>query len=881
MSAEAPREAAFPDPLSLGTPAANAASEWVVLKFGGTSVATPEAWRRIASLIASRLGSGLRPMIVCSAVAGVSNALQQLMREAVSGEPDPGLEEIIRRHRGLAQGLGLDADHLIAGEIDELRQLTAGIRLIREYSPRVEARMMALGELMSTRLGTAYLRQNGLDVGWLDAREVLTSVAQRHKNERQHFLSAVCADGRDPALEQRLPATGRALLTQGFIARNDEGETVLLGRGGSDTSAAYFASLLGARRLEIWTDVPGMFSGNPRAVPSARLLSALHYDEAQEIASTGGSVLHPRCLPPVRRAQIPLFIRWTARPEVAGTVISAATREAEPQVKAVSLRPGLTLISMEGVGMWQEVGFLADAFAVFRDHSVSVDLVSTSESNVTVSIDTASAALGADAIAELAARLSEICRVRVIEDCAAVSLVGRKIRTILHRLGPALEVFEEQRIHLVSQAASDLNLTFVVDDEQGYRLVQKLHSSIIGPHRHGEAFGPTWEALQAEEGPAGPPSAAWWGGRREELVALAEEASPRYVYDSRTIRAAIDRLQSIEHLDALFYAMKANSHEGILRLVEAAGVNFECVSPGEIRRVLDLFPDIDRQRILFTPNFAPRAEYELGVELNVLLTLDNLHPLRSWPEVFAGREIFVRLDPGQGRGHHEHVRTAGTHSKFGIPLFELEELAALAREADCRVVGIHAHTGSGILDPGNWAEVATRLAEAARRFPDVQTLDLGGGLGIPEKPGDEPLDTTRLGQLLGELKTAYPGYRLWLEPGRYLVAESGVLLARVTQTKGKGGMRYIGVDTGMNSLIRPALYGAYHEIVNLSRIGEPATDVVTIVGPICESGDRLGNDRLLPACREGDVILIANAGAYGFVMSSRYNLREPAAELLI
>ncbi|MEJ2603951.1 MAG: bifunctional aspartate kinase/diaminopimelate decarboxylase [Gammaproteobacteria bacterium] len=882
MEDSALREAPFTDARSLGAPEEYADSRWVVMKFGGTSIASRDDWERIAGLLTNRMEAGLRPLVVCSAVGGVSNSLHTLIRQAIGGDPDPVLEDILARHRQLADELDIDADAVIGEYFAELRQLAAGVRLIREASPRVQARLMALGELMSTRLGGAWLGTLGMDLVWADARDFLSATEQRHKNERQHFLSAVCLHGRDPSLEARLAAANEgAILTQGFIARNVDDETVLLGRGGSDTSAAYFASLLGARRLEIWTDVPGMFSANPRAVPSARLLTALHYDEAQEIASTGGSVLHPRCVPPMRRAEIPIHVRWTGRPDLPGTVVSAATPEVEPQVKAISLRMGLTLVSMEGVAMWQEVGFLADAFELFRRHSVSVDLISTSESNVTVSIDTVSGTLEGETLETLVEDIGRLCRVRIIEDCAAVSLVGRKIRTILHRLGPALEVFEEQRIHLVSQAANDLNLTFVVDDEQGYRLVQKLHSSIIGPQRLGEAFGPTWEELQSDERKPRRLPPSWWSHRRDELLELSAAASPRYVYDGDTIRAAIGRLRAIDSVDAVFYAMKANSNPDVLRLVEAEGVNFECVSPGEIARVLELFPGMERERILFTPNFAPREEYAAALDLGVWVTLDNLHTLREWPDVFRGRDVFIRLDPGQGRGHHEHVRTAGTHSKFGIPLFELDELEALAAGADCRIVGIHAHTGSGILDPTNWAEVAGELAAAASRFPDVHTLDLGGGLGIPEKPGQEPLDTGHLARILDELKRAYPDYRLWLEPGRYLVAEAGVLLARVTQTKGKGAVRYVGIETGMNSLIRPALYGAYHEIVNLTRLKEPATEIVTVVGPICESGDRLGNDRLLPECREGDLLLIANTGAYGYTMSSSYNLREPAAETVI
>ena len=173
------------------------------------------------------------------------------------------------------------------------------------------------------------------------------------------------------------------------------------------------------------------------------------------------------------------------------------------------------------------------------------------------------------------------------------------------------------------------------------------------------------------------------------------------------------------------------------------------------------------------------------------------------------------------------------------------------------------------------------LAELARGLPDVRILDLGGGLGVGEREGDGTLDLAAVDDGLAEFRSEFPEYGLWLEPGRYLVSEAGVLLAKVTQTKDKSGTRFVGIATGMNSLIRPALYGAWHRVANLSRPGEPADKLVTVVGPICESGDRIGRDRLLPESSEGDVLLIANAGAYGHAMSSRYNLREPAEEILI
>ncbi len=874
-------EASFDDSGALGAPPEIATSPWVVLKFGGTSVSTPENWATIAAIVRHRLDNGLKPVVVHSALRGVSNALDSVMDAAVTEDPTEELAAIRRQHEDLADALHLDARALVEELLHELEQLVAGICLVREVSVRVRVRIMALGELMATRLGAAYLERAGLPVTWLDARDLLTSAPRTGRRRDQDYLAATCNSAADPGLAKRLEDLGNVVLTQGFIARNERGETVLLGRGGSDTSGAYFAARLRARRLEIWTDVPGMFTADPHIVPSARLLTALHFDEAQELASAGSSVLHPRCLSPLRASGIPLFVRCTIAPEIHGTVISAVTDEVEPQVKGICSRDGLTLVSMDGVNMWHEVGFLARAFTVFAEHGISVDFVSTSETNVTVSIDTTDRALDEGATEALVRDLESLCRVRVISHCAAVSLVGRKIRTILPRLAPALEVFEEEKIHLMSQSANDLNLSFVIDAEQGPRLIRKLHASIIRKAGGASTFGASWEQLFRGEQPAIRIADAWWLRKRDKLLDLASQHQNAYVYDRDTVRAAVRALQALENIDRVLYAVKANFNPELLRTLAEEGIDFECVSPGEVEWLEREVPGLTSSRILFTPNFAPRQEYAWALDKGLQVTLDNLYPLQTWPEMFAGKELFIRLDPGQGRGHHEHVRTAGMHSKFGVPLFEIDELAELVSKAGAEVIGLHAHSGSGVLDSETWSKVADQLAQVAERFRSVRSLDLGGGLGIAEKPGDSPLDLGRVDALLGEFRARYPRYRLWLEPGRYVVAEAGVLLTRVTQLKGKGDMRYVGVATGMNSLIRPALYGAYHEIVNLTRADAPVTDIVTVVGPICETGDRLGSDRLMPECREGDVILIANTGAYGYVMSSVYNRRNVASEVVI
>jgi diaminopimelate decarboxylase/aspartate kinase len=266
------------------------------------------------------------------------------------------------------------------------------------------------------------------------------------------------------------------------------------------------------------------------------------------------------------------------------------------------------------------------------------------------------------------------------------------------------------------------------------------------------------------------------------------------------------------------------------------------------------------------------------------VTIDSLHPLRAWPEIFRGREVLARLDPGKGQGHHAHVRTAGAQSKFGVAPEYLDELRELADQEGVRIVGLHAHAGSGIRWARSWSETARFLAGVAReaeRFPDVRILDVGGGLGVPERPGQAPLDLGKLAGSMRRFREENPRFELWIEPGRFLVARAGVLLAKVVQLKRKGDEIYVGAETGMNSLIRPALYGAYHPIVNLTRLGEPATMLAHVVGPICETGDVLGRSRRLAPAEEGDVLLVANVGAYGRVMSSWYNLREPAGEAML
>jgi len=852
---------------------------WRVLKFGGTSVATPARWDVIAQR-ARELAPTHRVWIVVSALAGVSNRLEAAVQESLRGASETeSLAWIEARHRELARGACVEGAYTdIATILDDVRRLLDGVRLTGEAPPRLRARVLAAGELASSRLGAAILAARGIDAKLVDARELLTAESPPGDRAESRYLEARVPDPADAARAEELAQGASVVLTQGFIARTAGGDTCLLGRGGSDTSGALFAALLRADELEIWSDVQGLFTADPRQIPTARLIRRIGYREAQELASMGAKVLHPRCLGPVARAGIPLQLHSTERPTDEGTRIEADD-EQHPAVTAIACRNGVVLVTISTLAMWETSGFLARVFAPFEECGVSVDLVATSEAAVSVTLDDVPGGLHGERLQALLARLAPLGGVNVIHPCSVLSLVGRRIRTVLHELGPAFEAFRDRPVHLLTQSSEDLNLSFVVDEGEADALQVRLHEQLFATHGADERLGPTWEVLQGG-GAAPARGATWWVPERARLLALAADGRAKYVYDLATVtRRAHQLVESLPAVGRFYYAMKANSHPEILAAVAACGFGIECVSIDEVRAARAATGP--RTALLFTPNFCPLEEYGAALEAGAEVTLDGPHVLEQAPERFRGLELALRIDPGHGTGHHEKVRTAGARTKFGQPLAEVDAWLEAAARLGIRTRGLHAHVGSGVVDPATWERTGRLLSGLLERFPDTRWLDLGGGLGVAERPGQSGLDLAALNARLSALRPLLAGRELRLEPGRFLVSEAGVLLAPVTQVRAKRGVRFVGVATGMNSLIRPALYGAWHSIHNLTRLDERPHEYVQVVGPICESADVLGRDRRLPPTRPGDVLLIENAGAYGAAMASRYNLREPAEEIVL
>jgi diaminopimelate decarboxylase/aspartate kinase len=852
-------------------------SPWIVLKFGGTSVATPSRWERIAERARALLPEH-RVWVVVSALAKVTDLLRQATDEALAGHPPHALDEVLKRHADLVRSAGLTNADLepALGVFADTRQRLEGIRLSRDATPKLRAEILASGELASSRLGARILARLGVEARWVDESSLLISHGRARESDADRYLEARVRVERRPEAAEALAGNAPVVIAPGFIARTPEGELCLLGRGGSDTSAALMAALLGAERLEIWTDVHGLFTADPSLVPVARLIRRIGHREAQELAAMGGKVLHPRCLGPVSRANIPVQVRSIDAPAEPGTLIEESGEE-HPVVTAVTHRKGVTLLSVATLAMFETPGYLARVFGIFEEHGFSVDLVATSQTAVSVTLDRAPGDVEGRAFAALVRSLESLGAVTLVHPCAVVSIVGCRIRAVLNEIGPALDVFQERPVHLVSDSAEDLNLSFVVDEMDGPGMVSKLHARLFPGWGEDPKLGPTWEMLQRGDRPASP---AWWQARAPELLRLAADGHARYVYHLGTVRDQIQRLRrELPAVDLLYYAMKANANPDLLRAIHEEGVGFECVSAAEVRWA--------RKQagagapILFTPNFCPIEEYREAFAAGALVVVDGAHVFELDPGLFNERDVGLRIDPGKGIGHHAKVVTAGAATKFGLSLEDLAEFAVSAGRHHVRIVGLHAHVGSGILDPSAWASTAGVLLAASTVFPDVAWIDLGGGLGVPEQPGQHPLDLGQLQRELGRIRAEHPRASFRLEPGRFLVSEAGVLIVPVTQVRAKGEVHLAGVATGMNSFLRPALYGAWHRIHNLSRLGETPVRTWQVVGPICESADVLGRDRWLPDPRPGDVLLIENAGAYGAVMASHYNLREPAEEVVL
>lgn len=376
------------------------------------------------------------------------------------------------------------------------------------------------------------------------------------------------------------------------------------------------------------------------------------------------------------------------------------------------------------------------------------------------------------------------------------------------------------------------------------------------------------------------------GGK--SAVEIADEfGTPVYVVDEQRVRENYRNIHGAfsRFIDTkIHYACKANTSLAFLRILEQEGSGIDAVSIGEVLTCLKagFTPD----RIMYTGVSVSDAELKAVADTGVMINVDSACELERLASIAPCSDISFRITPGVGSGHSAKVTTGNKGAKFGIPLDEVISTYARAKDLGFNIRGIHAHIGSGGQTVEPFMDMMEVLIEIVNELKgigiDLEFIDMGGGIGVPYRPQEDEMDVGELAaNLTAMIEDETDIKTLILEPGRYISADACVLLTRINDVKDAGTKKYVGVDAGFNTLVRPAMYDSYHHVAVANKMGKACTDKYDIVGPICESGDYLAHDRVLPNPQPGDIVAVYDAGAYGFSMSSRYNSRPLCAEVLV
>lgn len=374
-------------------------------------------------------------------------------------------------------------------------------------------------------------------------------------------------------------------------------------------------------------------------------------------------------------------------------------------------------------------------------------------------------------------------------------------------------------------------------------------------------------------------------------TALARQyGTPLYVCNERILRQRCRDLKNMVTYPKFVvdYSAKANCSLAFLQIVRSEGLEADAMSPGEI--YMERMAGFAPEEIFYICNNVSAEEMQYAIDAGVRVSVDSVSQLEQFGRLAPGHEVAVRFNPGVGAGHHEKVVTAGKQTKFGVDPEDIPQVRAILERYDLKLVGINQHIGSLFMTGEAFVASLSALFEIAKQFPDLEFVDMGGGFGIPyKKEQDEaPLDLQELGAAIDKALYGFSqeyGRQITfrIEPGRYISAESNVILSTVHAVKHNHDRKFVGCDCGFNVLQRPVMYGSYHGVEIFREQDAPSEkeETVTIVGNICESGDILAKDRTLPEIHEGDTLCILDAGAYGFTMASNYNNRLRPAEILI
>ena len=444
-----------------------------VAKFGGTSVANAEAMGRCAQVV---VANPKTRVVVLSASAGVTNLLVELSQGALSTEErQDRLQKLGTIQSNILSALGnpQPLTQTISNMLAEVRELAEQAGVASDAA--LVDRMVAQGELMSTRLFSELMNQQGHKSVWFDVRKVMRTDSRFGKaTPAIEALRTLAQQEMAPLLADHF------VITQGFIGANAEGQTTTLGRGGSDYSAALLAEALNVAELEIWTDVPGIYTTDPRMVKSARPIPEISFAEAAEMATFGAKVLHPSTLQPAVRRNIPVFVGSSKDPAAGGTWVRSST-ESTPLFRAVALRRNQILLTLQSPNMLGACGFLAEVFSILTRHRISVDLITTSEVSVALTLDhTGSQSNGKSMLSdEVLAELGALCKVKVESDLALVALIGNRMSEVSGAGTRVFDAIDDVSVRLICYGASAHNLCFLVPESQAEDVIQRLHKKLL------------------------------------------------------------------------------------------------------------------------------------------------------------------------------------------------------------------------------------------------------------------------------------------------------------------------------------------------------------------------------------------------------------------
>ncbi len=449
-----------------------AVSPFVVAKFGGTSVANFDAMNHSADVV---LADPSVRLVVLSASAGVTNLLVALAEGLEAGERFVKLDALRKIQFDILERL--TRPNIIREEIERLLEniTTLAEAASLATSLALTDELVSHGELMSTLLFVEILRERQVQAQWFDVRKVMRTSDRFGRAEPDvATLAKLTAQLLAPRLEEGLA------ITQGFIGSEAKGRTTTLGRGGSDYTAALLAEALHATRVDIWTDVPGIYTTDPRVVPTARRIDEIAFEEAAEMATFGAKVLHPATLLPAVRSDIPVFVGSSKDPKAGGTLVCNKTQN-PPLFRALALRRKQTLLTLHSLNMLHSHGFLAELFGILARHNISVDLITTSEVSVALTLDTTGSTSTGDTLLTqaLLTELSSLCRVEVEEDLALVALIGNNLSKACGVGKEVFGVMEPFNIRMICYGASSYNLCFLVPGNEAEEVIRKLHYNLF------------------------------------------------------------------------------------------------------------------------------------------------------------------------------------------------------------------------------------------------------------------------------------------------------------------------------------------------------------------------------------------------------------------